>query len=313
MPTRENTARPENPSTLFERHRPRLFALAYRMLGSRADAEDTLQDAYIRWHRGARQNVASVEAWLVTIVTRLCIDRLRTVRTERKVYVGPWLPEPLIESPSSAEAHVELASSLSTAFLLIMERLAVEERAAFLLHEVFETDYTEISRILGKSATACRQLVSRARKRLRDSRPRAEVNPNAVRALLDQFVRAVRAQDRDALLDLFALEATWTSDGGGKARAARKAIHGRERIVRFVLGVLARHQHRLAFSPGIINGQPGLVLERNGELFAALSVSSDGRHILDVFIVLNPDKLRFAHGAQHGKPSHGPRAERLES
>lgn len=313
MPTSEPISRPENPSALFERHRPRLFALAYRMLGSRADTEDTLQDAYIRWDRSARQNVASVEAWLVTIVTRLCIDRLRAARTEREVYVGPWLPEPLIESPSSAEAHAELASNLSMAFLLIMERLAVEERAAFLLHEVFETDYTEISHILGKSATACRQLVSRARKRLRDSRPRVEVNPDAVRALLDRFVRAVHAQDRDALLDLFALEATWTSDGGGKARAARKVIHGRDRIVRFVLGVLARHRHRLAFIPGIINGQPGLVLERKGELFAALAVSSDGRHILDVFIVLNPDKLRPVHGMQHGNLSQRPPAGRLES
>ncbi|MGH8218885.1 MAG: RNA polymerase sigma-70 factor [Steroidobacteraceae bacterium] len=294
MRTRESSQRPEHLSALFERHRPRLFALAYRMLGSRADAEDALQDAYIRWHQAGERNIASEEAWLVTIVTRLCIDRLRTARTEREAYVGPWLPEPLLESASGAEAQAELASSLCTAFLLLMARLAGEERAAFLLHDVFETDYGEISRILTKSATACRQLVSRARKRLRDRRPRIDVNPEAARSLLDRFVHAVHEQDRGALLELFAREAAWTSDGGGKARAARKVIHGRERIARFVVGVLARPRHRLAFLPAIINGEPGLVLTRDGEGFAALSISTDGVQIVDAFVVLNPDKLRFA-------------------
>jgi len=294
MESREASSETEDLPALFERYRPRLFALAYRMLGTRADAEDALQDAYMRWHQAGGRHIASVEAWLVTVVTRLCIDKLRAARTEREVYVGPWLPEPIVESTSGTEAQAELASSLSTAFLLLMERLAAEERAAFLLHDVFETEYTEISRILTKSATACRQLVSRARKRLRDNRPRIDVNPDAVRALLDRFVRAVHAQDRDALLDLFAREAAWTSDGGGKARAARKVIHGRESIVRFVLGVLARRSDRFAFDPAIINGEPGLVLTRYGEGFAAMSVSTDGAQIVDVFIVLNPDKLRFA-------------------
>jgi len=294
MKTFECPSSPESLSASFERHRARLFALAYRMLGSRADAEDVLQDAYVRWHQAEGWTAASVEAWLVTVVTRLCIDRLRAARSEREVYVGPWLPEPLLETASGAEAQAELASSLSTAFLLLMERLAAEERAAFLLHDVFETDYSEISCILTKSATACRQLVSRARKRLRDGRPRIDVNPEAVRSLLDRFVHAVHEQDRGALLELFAREAAWTSDGGGKARAARKVIQGRERIARFVLGVLARPRHRLEFLPAIINGEPGLVLRRDGEGFAALSVSTDGVQIGDVFVVLNPDKLRLA-------------------
>jgi RNA polymerase sigma-70 factor, ECF subfamily len=299
MQTSESSSRPEHSFALFERHRPRLFALAYRMLGSRADAEDALQDAYVRWHQGGERNVTSVEAWLVTIVTRLCIDRLRAARTAREAYVGPWLPEPLLETASGAEAQAELASSLCTAFLLLMERLAAEERAAFLLHDVFETDYSEISRILTKSATACRQLVSRARKRLRDRRPRIDVNPDAVRSLLDRFVHAIHEQDHGALLELFAREAAWISDGGGKARAARKVIQGRERIARFVLGVLARPRHRLEFLPAIINGEPGLVLRRDAEGFAALSVSTDGAQIVDVFVVLNPDKLRFARDSQH--------------
>jgi len=311
MQTFECPPSPENPSASFERHRPRLFALAYRMLGSRADAEDVLQDAYLRWHQAEGRNVASVEAWLVTIVTRLCIDRLRAARSEREVYVGPWLPEPLLESTSDAEAQTELASSLSTAFLLLMERLAAEERAAFLLHDVFETDYTEISQILTKSAAACRQLVSRARRRLRDNRPRAEVNPIAVRALLDRFVSAVQTQDRDALLALFAQEAAWTSDGGGKARAARKVIHGRVRIVRFVLAVLAQRRRLFAFLPASINGEPGLILTRDGKGFAALSVSIDGAQIVDVFAVVNPDKLSFAHDSEHPILSHGQRPGRL--
>ncbi len=161
--------------TEFERHRPRLFGIAYRMLGSRSDAEDVLQDAYLRWHRSASDELRSPEGWLVTTVTRLCIDRLRVVRTERERYVGPWLPEPLIgEAAQGADAPAELASSLSIAFLVVLERLSPDERAAFLLHEVFDTSHAEIAQILGKSETACRQLVSRARKRVREQRPRSQ-------------------------------------------------------------------------------------------------------------------------------------------
>lgn len=156
----------------FERHRPRLFGIAYRMLSSRTDAEDILQDAYIRWHRGASEDLRSPEAWLVTTVTRLCIDRLRAARTEREHYVGPWLPEPLIgEAAPGADARAELSSSLSIAFLVVLEQLEPDERAAFLLHEVFDTEYAEIAEILGKSEAACRQIVSRARKRVRGRSP----------------------------------------------------------------------------------------------------------------------------------------------
>ncbi len=277
----------------FEQHRSRLFGIAYRMLGSRADAEDAIQEAYLRWHRAPVEQIRSSEAWLVTATTRLCIDRLRASREAREVYVGPWLPEPLVGDVSpGADAPLDIASSLSIAFLVVLERLAPEERAAFLLHDVFDSDYAEIAAVLGKSATACRQIVSRARKRVRENRPRVQVTEIARQALLDRFVQAVQAQDKEALLELFSQDATWTSDGGGKARAALKIVRGRERVVRFVLGVLGRHTDKFSFSRVIVNNEAGLAIRVAGRLFSVISARTDGVRILDIYTVLNPDKLR---------------------
>ena len=285
----------------FERHRSRLFGIAYRMLGSRTDAEDVLQDAYLRWHRGSSDELRSPEAWLVTVVTRLCIDRLRTARTEREHYVGPWLPEPLIgDSAPAADARAELASSLSMAFLVVLEQLEPDERAAFLLHEVFETDYAEIAEILGKSEAACRQIVSRARKRVRGQRPRAQVTDAARRSVLERFASAIQMQDKSALLELVAEKASWTSDGGGRARAALKVISGRERVARFALAVLGTHADRFAFEMTAVNGEPALALWAEGKLFSIITVRTDGVRILDVYTVLNPDKL-----AAPAAPAHG--------
>lgn len=276
----------------FERHRPRLFGIAYRMLSSRADAEDVLQDAYLRWHRGASDEIRSPEAWLVTTVTRLCIDRLRAARAEREHYVGPWLPEPLIgEAAPAAEASAELSSSLSIAFLVVLEQLAPDERAAFLLREVFDTEYAEIAEILGKSQAACRQMVSRARKRVRQQRPRSQVSEAARRAVLERLAEAIRTQDKAALLRLLAEGASWTSDGGGKTRAALKVIRGRERVVRFVLAVLGRHMDQLAFEMISVNREPALALRAGGQLFSVITVRTDGARVLDVYTVLNPEKL----------------------
>jgi RNA polymerase sigma-70 factor, ECF subfamily len=276
----------------FESHRSRLFGIAYRMLGSRADADDVLQEAYLRWHRASIEEIRSTEAWLVTATTRLCIDRLRAAREAREVYVGPWLPEPLIgEVAPAADTPLDVASSLSIAFLVVLERLAPEERAAFLLHEVFDSDYAEIAQVLGKSEAACRQIVSRARKRVRAERPRLEVTETARRALLDRFVVAVQTQDKEALLGLFAESATWTSDGGGKTQAALKVIRGRERVVRFVMGVLARHVGRFGISPVTVNNEAGLALHVGDQLFSVICARTDGKQILDIYTVLNPDKL----------------------
>ncbi len=288
----------QDRSSEFERHRPRLFGVAYRMLGSRADAEDALQDAYLRWHRAAPDDLRSPEAWLVTTVTRLCIDRLRALRTEREHYVGPWLPEPLIGEATTlaADAQAELSSSLSIAFLVVLEQLSPDERAAFLLHEVFDSEYAEIAQILGKSEPACRQIVSRARKRVRDQRPRAQVTEAAHRAVIERFANAIQTQDKTALLQLVAQDASWTADGGGKARAALKVIQGRELVVRFALGVIGRHMSHLAFETISVNGEPALMLRLGAKPLSVVTVRTDGAQILDVYAVLNPSKLNAIGG-----------------
>ena len=278
-------------SVTFERYRKRLFGIAYRMLGSRAEAEDIVQEAYLRWHGVAADDVRSPEGWLVTTVTRLCIDHLRLARTSRETYVGPWLPEPLVGDASSSDANAELASNLSIAFLVVLERLTPEERAAFLLREVFESDYTEIAQVLGKSEVACRQIASRARRRVHEQKPRVEVSDVARKALLDRLVQAIMTHDKNALLSLFANEASWTSDGGGKAKAARRVIRGGERVARFVLAVLGRHTDKFVFTPVRINSEAGLAIEVDGRVFSVISIRTDGNRILDVFTVLNPDKL----------------------
>jgi len=281
-----------DPSLTFESHRQRLFGVAYRMLGSRAEAEDILQEAYLRWHGVAGGEVRSPESWLVTTVTRLCIDHLRLARTSRETYIGPWLPEPLVGDTSPpADSQAELASSLSVAFLVVLERLAPEERAAFLLHEVFESSYAEIAQVLGKSEVACRAIVSRARRRVREQRPRVEVTDVARKALLDRFVQAVTTHDKNALLSLLAADASWMSDGGGKAKAALRIIRGRERVARFVLAVLGRHTDEFVFTPVRINNEAGLAIQVGGRVFSVISIRTDGNRILDVFTVLNPDKL----------------------
>lgn len=276
----------------FEQHRAKLRGVAYRMLGSRSDAEDVVQDAYLRWHRASLEDIRSVEAWLVTVVTRLSIDRLRRAKVERESYVGPWLPEPLVENQAPpADAASELASSLSVAFLVVLERLAPEERAAFLLHEVFENGYDEIAQILGKSEPACRQMVSRASKRVREARPRVQVNEAARTALLDRFVQAIVTGDKEAMMELLATDAVWLSDGGGKARAALKPVLGSDAIARFAIGVIGRHAHHAVFRRVNVNGEAGLALYFEGQLISVMSIRTDGARILDVFCTLNPEKL----------------------
>ena len=282
----------EDRLATFERHRRRLWGVAYRMLGSRAEADDMVQEAYLRWHRVDAAEIRVPEAWLVTTISRLSIDRLRALRTERDAYVGPWLPEPLVEAASpGADQAAELASDLSVAFLALLERLAPEERAAFLLHEVFESDYGDIAQILGKSEAACRQVVSRARSRVRAARPRVQVSAHARARLLEGLVDAIRAHDKDGLMALLAEDAAWISDGGGKAKAAHKVIRGADRVARFAVGVLRRHAHLLEFRKVDVNGETGIALVHQGRAFSIMSIRTDGVRILDVYAILNPDKL----------------------
>jgi RNA polymerase sigma-70 factor (ECF subfamily) len=275
----------------FEQHRGRLYGIAYRMLGSRAEADDIVQEAWLRWDRAGHE-VRSPEAWLVTATTRLCIDRLRELRSEREHYVGPWLPEPLtLDTAPPADRAAELASDLSVAFLAVLERLAPEERAAFLLHDLFDSDYGAIGEILGKSEAACRQIVSRARKRVREDQPRVQVSAQARRQLLHRLVEAVQTQDPAKLIDVLAAEASWTSDGGGKTKAAKKVIHGAAQVARFATGVFHRHLGQIEFRDVEVNGEPGIAAFVGEVLISVISIRTDGQRILDVFSILNPDKL----------------------
>ncbi len=281
-------------ASAFQEHRPKLYGIAYRMLGTKADAEDTLQDAYVRWHQADVERVRSPEAWLTTTVAHLCIDRLRAARSKRETYVGPWLPEPLIgDEPPLPEHASERASDLSIAFLVMLERLAPAERAAFLLHEVFDYDYPEISEVLEKNEANVRQMVHRARLRVRGERRRFPVSEEAHRRLLERFLEGVRTADREKLLGLFADEATWTADGGGKRAAARKVVHGGASIAKLLAGVgrqLATHE-RLTFHLVPINGETGIMSCLDGKPFMAISLVTDGTRISAGFNMLNPDKL----------------------
>jgi RNA polymerase sigma-70 factor (ECF subfamily) len=266
------------------------------MTGSLADAEDIVQEAYLRWQGCALSEVHAPRAFLAKLVTRLCLDQLKSARAQRETYVGPWLPEPVLDAAGvTPEGMGELAHDISVALLLALERLSPLERAAFLLHDVFDSDYDEIASALGKSAVACRQIVSRARRRVREERPRVQVSAAARERLVESFMRAIELRDRDALLAIFAEEATLTSDGGGKAKAAHKIVHGGASVVRFLLGVLRAVDDGLALEKIVVNGETGIAVRVDGRLVSVMSLAMDGQRILGVYSVLNPDKL-------HGVP-----------
>ena len=204
------------PAEVFELHRPRLFGIAYRMLGSRTDAEDLLQDAYLRWHESNRTRIHSAIAFLVTITTRLCVDRLRELKQERACYVGPWLPEPIVdEHIPSPDMQRELVDDVSVAFFAVLERLGPEERAAFLLHDVFDYDYPEVAQTLDKSETACRQLIHRARARLREPRTRFRISTESRERLLEKFLVAIGSGSRQAVMAMLAEGVEYVGGGGG--------------------------------------------------------------------------------------------------
>lgn len=282
----------ESAATRFNQYRHKLLGIAYRMLGSRADAEDVLQDAYLRWYKADHASLRSPEAWLVTVVTRLSLDRLRAAKTEREAYVGQWIPEPLVEAHvSEAEQAIDMVGDLSIAFLMVLERLGPEERAAFLLHDVFDFDYIDIAPMLGKNQAACRQAVHRARQRVRADRPRFEVNPQAHLQLLERFMDASRSGDKDDLLALFADDIRFTSDGGGKVKAVSKVLVGARPVSRFYHAIARRFGPQMQFRLANINGNPGILRYFDGHLESVTSLVTDGRRILEIYILRNPDKL----------------------
>jgi RNA polymerase sigma-70 factor (ECF subfamily) len=273
----------------YTRLRPRLFGIAYRMLGIRADAEDIVQEAWLRWQNGGSADARTPEAWLVTVVTRLSIDRLRGALTEREQYVGPWLPEPLVDSPETA---LEAAGDLSTAFLLMLERLAPEERAVFLLHQVFDFDYGEVAAMVGKTEAACRKVLQRARERVRAERPRFAVNRELHLELLGRFVQAARSADPAQVQALLAANATYTGDGGGKAKTAVKRVRGADRVGRLVAGIERKWSDSDTRHDIIsVNGAPGILTWRNGVPDAITSIHIEDGRIAAIYVVRNPDKL----------------------
>jgi len=276
---------------LLQSNRPRLFAIAYRMLGSRAEAEDMLQEVFLRWYESAHQDIQSPIAFLVTITTRLCLDRLRVLKQERGQYVGPWLPEPIVEDEvPSPEMQLEFAENVSIAFLTVLERLGAEERAAFLLHDVFDYDYPEVARMLGKSEPACRQMIHRARIRVRESRTRYEVTEESRVRVLTKFLAAVGSGDRHAVMALLAEDVEYMADGGGKVVAALRVLRGVERLGWFFHCVTRRFTG-VAYRLTRVNGEIGAVASVDGQVFSVLAFVVDGERVCRIYNVRNPDKL----------------------
>jgi RNA polymerase sigma-70 factor (ECF subfamily) len=276
----------------FHALRPRLFGIAYRMLGVRADAEDVVQDAWLRWREADRAALQSAEAWLVTVTTRLAIDRLRALKAEREAYVGFWLPEPIVEvDDRTPEAIAERAGELSLAFLHLLERLGPEERAAYLLRQAFDYDYGEIAAMLGKSEPAVRQSVHRAVERLRLDRPRFEVPRETHRQLLERFIAAASSGDRAAIRGLLDEGVSTIGDGGGKVPSVAGGMHGAERVTNLYWAHHLRLGQRLAYRLATVNGEPGFLRFVDGQLESAQAVVTDGERIVAIYVVRNPDKL----------------------
>jgi RNA polymerase sigma-70 factor (ECF subfamily) len=283
----------EDAIQIFSRLQPRMLGAAYRMLGSLSDAEDVVQDVWTRWHGADLDGIANAEAWLVATTTRRAIDRLRQARTEREKYVGIWLPEPVLtdETATPEQLH-EASSDLSIAFLIVLERLAPEARAAFLLHEVLDVDYAEIARILDKSEAACRQIVHRARSQLRDERARNAVSAEVHRRLMRRFVDAVSHGDFAAMKGMLAESAELVGDGGGIVQAFPKPMVGGPRIAQILYAATLRPENRLRFELATINGRAGVLRYLHGALESAQSYDTDGERITRVYVQRNPEKLR---------------------
>lgn len=277
----------------FETERRRLTGLAYRMLGSLGDAEDVVQDAWLRWRGAAGQQIERPAAWLTRTVSRLCIDRARRLKARREDYVGPWLPEPIVvEQPDDMARRFETAEAVSLALLRVLETLTPMERAAFLLHDVFDADYGEVAAALRTSPVNARQLASRARRRLAEARPRFTASEDDRRRLVERFARTVETGDLEGLAGLLSEEAVLWSDGGGLAKAARNPIRGPDRIARFLLGLAAKRPEGFTLAPAVVNGEPGFLGRLHGRPFLVMGFRVSGDRLAEIMVVLNPEKLR---------------------
>jgi RNA polymerase sigma-70 factor (ECF subfamily) len=278
---------------IFEQHRSLVFGIAYRMLGSVVEAEDITQDVFLRWQRQPTAPVQSAKAYLTTIVSRLCIDHLRSARHQREQYVGVWLPEPLLVADEpSPDSRAELADSLTNAFLLLLETLNPAERAVFLLREVFQYDYDEVSRIVDKSEANCRQMFSRARERLASRSPRFQAERAESEKLVQEFLAACTEGDTDGLMNLLTKDVVMYSDGGGKVAAALRPILGIDKVVRFFISVRQRLPKGVQVRFANLNAEPGVLLLIRGKAEHAMTFEINEGRIRAVYIVGNPDKLK---------------------
>ena len=295
-----------DPAASFEPYRRRLRGLAYRMLGSMADAEDAVQETYVRWHGADRNNVSDPRAFLMTTAARICLDMLTSARARREEYVGPWLPEPVLDTAAlPADSRMELAEDLSIALLLTLDRLTPLERAAFLLHDVFDFSLREVASALERSEAACRQLAARARTHVRAARPRGATAPpersGAIDAkhaqLLSTFAAATQSGDLDTLMQLLAADVRVVTDGGGKVASALEVLDGADRVARFLVdatrkrpGAWWREDFRLRFAT--VNGLPGVIVDGPEGPVQTAAFDIEGDVIRGLYVVRNPDKLR---------------------
>jgi RNA polymerase sigma-70 factor (ECF subfamily) len=291
-----------DPAASFEPHRRRLLGLAYRMLGSMAEAEDAVQEAYLRWHDADRENVAEPRAFLITTTTRICLDVLKSARARREEYVGPWLPDPVTDTAAlGPDTQTEMAEDLSVALLLALDRLSPLERAAFLLHDVFDYSFAQVAATLERNEAACRQLASRARARVREARPAGPMPTRAGSSsgdakhaeLVSAFITASRSGDLATLTRLLASDARMVSDGGGKVAAALNVIEGAERVAVFLAGAVRKGwTDELTLRFDTINGLPGLVVSGPTGLVQTTAFEIEGDLVKAIYVVRNPDKLR---------------------
>ena len=280
----------------FETYRSYLFAIAYRMLGSAMDAEDMVQETYLRYRRTEPETIHSLKAFLTTIISRLCMDQLQLARRKRELYVGPWLPEPILTATSGEggdpQERVETEESISLAFLLLLEQLQPFERAVFLLREVFEYEFAEIASILGKNEAACRRSFSRAKQHLSQHRPRFPSSPQAHRQLLNSYMQAVQTGEMGALEHVLAEDVTLWADAGGKIKqAALRPISGREAVARFSIGTRRFLPQDFQVEIAEVNGQPATIFRKDGKAFLVLAIEIDAGRIQTVRLMANPEKL----------------------
>ncbi|MFM0340744.1 RNA polymerase sigma-70 factor [Paraburkholderia fungorum] len=276
----------------FNGLRPRMHKIAYRMLGSVAEAEDVVQDVWLRWHAAAREVIVNTEAWLVAVTTRMSIDRLRAAKIQRERYAGMWLPEPqMTDFRATPEGAAERSEDISMAFLLLLERLTPEARAAFLLREIFDADYDEVAQAIGKTEVACRQLVSRAKAQLRDERPRHVVPRETHLRLLRMFAQALERGDFPAINALLAEDAMLIGDGGGKVPSLPRPMAGGRRIAQLFYASSLRYGSKLSVKLEVLNGQWALLRFIEGKLESGSSFETDGERFVCIHVQRNPDKL----------------------